>query len=434
MRCNLVWAASLTRFEGSYLGRSSGHGALSLWTWNLKTISPIPSYVKSYYSGPAIKLGSGVVAGEAYEAAHDAGYRVVGGLCASVALAGGYTQGGGHSLLSTAYGMGADQVLEWEVVTADGRHLVATPEENSDLHWALGGGGGGTFAVVLSMTAKAYPDGPVAGGTLSVPNTDDIAFWDAIALWIRQAEALAGDTNTMVYEVRNDAFDAYAMTLPDQPREAVETLLAPFLANLTQLGLNYTLETTYFDNYKNHFASYYGPLPFGVVTPTTILQSRLVPKAVTQDTVATEKLVEAIKTSVEDGNFLVGCEIVSVATAGHLDNAVLPAWRQAITGCNMNAYWNFTAPIEVNYDLKRVMEEVYTPLWEAATPGGGVYLNEMDPWYKGDWKTALFGNNYERLLAIKHSVDPSHLLWGNFTVGADELALDGSGRLCEVFS
>lgn len=402
--------------------------------WNLKTISPIPNFNQSYYLGPAIKLGSGIVAGEAYEAAYEAGYRVVGGLCASIALAGGYTQGGGHSMLSTAYGMGADQVLEWEVVTANGTHLFATPEESSDLYWALSGGGGGTFAVVLSMTVKAYPDGPVAGGTLTVPNTNDSAYWDAIGLWIQQSETLAGDNNTIIYEVWNNAFVAYAFTLPDQPREAVDTLLADFLVNITQLGLNYTLQTTYFDNYRDHFANYYGPLPFGAVTPTTVLQSRLIPKAVTQDTAATKKLTNAIKTIVEDGTFLVGCELVNVPTAGHLDNAVLPAWREAITGCNMNAYWNFTAPIETNYDLKWIMEDVYTPLWEAATPGGGVYLNEMDPWYKGDWKTELFGANYERLLAIKHAVDPNHLFWGNFTVGADELALDGTGRLCEVGS
>lgn len=41
---------------------------------------------------------------------------MVGGTCPPVGLAGGYTQGRGHSMLSTAYGLGADQVLEWEAV------------------------------------------------------------------------------------------------------------------------------------------------------------------------------------------------------------------------------------------------------------------------------------------------------------------------------
>lgn len=58
-------------------------------------------------------------------------------------IAAGYTQGGGHSLLISGYGMAADQVLEWEVVTPMGEHLFATPQQNIDLYWALSGGGDG---------------------------------------------------------------------------------------------------------------------------------------------------------------------------------------------------------------------------------------------------------------------------------------------------
>lgn len=61
--------------------------------------------------------------------------------------------------------MGSDNVLEWEVVTTNGSHLVATPNQHSDLYWALSGGGGGTFAVVLSMTARLHPGG-IVGGTI----------------------------------------------------------------------------------------------------------------------------------------------------------------------------------------------------------------------------------------------------------------------------
>ena len=57
--------------------------------------------------------------------------------------------------MSSKYGLAADQVLEWEVVTGDGKHVVASPAENADLHWAFSGGGGGTYTTVLSMTAKA---------------------------------------------------------------------------------------------------------------------------------------------------------------------------------------------------------------------------------------------------------------------------------------
>lgn len=63
--------------------------------------------------------------------------------------------------------MAADQVLEWEVVTADGAHLVATPTQHSDLYWALSGGGGGTYGVVISVTVKAFEDDIVGGALIA---------------------------------------------------------------------------------------------------------------------------------------------------------------------------------------------------------------------------------------------------------------------------
>lgn len=84
----------LTRY--SYLGKSTGKGALSLWMHKLKSIN-IANFTSEAYTGPAVKMGAGVQAFEAYTAAHDAGLTVLGGQCITVGIAGGYTQGGGHS-------------------------------------------------------------------------------------------------------------------------------------------------------------------------------------------------------------------------------------------------------------------------------------------------------------------------------------------------
>ena len=73
---------------------------------------------------------------------------------------GGYIQGGGHSPLSSIYGIAADHVLSMEVVLASGKLVTASSTENSDLFWALRGGGGSTFGVVTSVTLKAHPDFP----------------------------------------------------------------------------------------------------------------------------------------------------------------------------------------------------------------------------------------------------------------------------------
>ncbi|RYP82598.1 hypothetical protein DL769_001592 [Monosporascus sp. CRB-8-3] len=161
-----------------YLSKSTGAGALALWTHHLQDIS-IFDYSTSLYEGKAMKMGAGVLNFQAQAAAHDQGLLVVGGVAPTVGTPGGYTQGGGHGVLSSSYGLGADQVLEWEVITAEGQRLVATPTENSDLYWALSGGGGGTYGAVLSMTVKTYPDGIVAAARLNYAIDDFATYLEA---------------------------------------------------------------------------------------------------------------------------------------------------------------------------------------------------------------------------------------------------------------
>jgi len=134
------------------------------------------------------------------EAVGRAGYRVVGGECGTVGITGGFMQGGGHSILNSAYGMAADNVLEWEVVTAEGEHLIATAHRNPDLYWALSGGSGGTYGVVLSMTTKPHPEGPIAGASLSFANTDvgNETYWKAVGLWFRFLPSVVKGTNNTI--------------------------------------------------------------------------------------------------------------------------------------------------------------------------------------------------------------------------------------------
>jgi FAD/FMN-containing dehydrogenase len=64
-----------------FLGKSTGAGALSIWTRHLKEIKLIEDYKSHCYQGPAMKLGAGVEVRELYEAADAAGYTAVGGEC-----------------------------------------------------------------------------------------------------------------------------------------------------------------------------------------------------------------------------------------------------------------------------------------------------------------------------------------------------------------
>src|SRR5690606_6510973 len=80
----------------------------------------------------------------------------------------GYTLGGGVGWLARKYGLSADSVNAFEVVTADGEILWASEDENSDLFWALRGGGG-SFGVVTGMEIRLYPVTTVYGGNLYYP-------------------------------------------------------------------------------------------------------------------------------------------------------------------------------------------------------------------------------------------------------------------------
>lgn len=119
----------------------------------------IVDFQSSDYTGPAMRMGAGVSSFESYQFSHEHGFANAGGDCPTVGVAGGWTQGGGgHGPAVSKFGVGADQALEWEVVTGTGKVLIANRTQNEDLFWALSGGGGGTYGVVISLTMTVYPD------------------------------------------------------------------------------------------------------------------------------------------------------------------------------------------------------------------------------------------------------------------------------------
>lgn len=421
-----------------YMGKSTGKGSLSLWMYNLKSVDFKDNYTSPSYSGPAVKIGAGIIAGEAYAAVNAKGYRIVAPECGLCGFAGGYTQGVGHSQLTSAYGLAADQVLEWEVVTPSGQYLIATPEKNTDLYWALAGGGPGTYGVVLSITVKAYPDGPVAGGTLIFNNTDPDAYWDAVGIWYSKGPSFVQDSpNNVQFFVSNTSLWVFAFVMPDQDTSAIDKLLSTFLPELDSRKLPYTLKTYNYTNYVENLSNSYGALPYGELCPVyPVLGSRLIPKAVVLNETANKGLMDVYRKYTSDSGWFVGCSFIDTAEGGsvrakHPPNAVNPLWRESIAYCNPNNPWDWEHP-EVSIAVKNQLSGEFFPAMEAATPGSGVYLNEIDSLYTGDWKQTMYGVHYDRLLSIKHKYDPHSLMYGHFAVGADESVIDGEGRLCRA--
>jgi FAD/FMN-containing dehydrogenase len=96
------------------------------------------------------------------------GLHVPGGGCPSVCVA-GYMQGGGYGFTSQMYGMNCDSVAECVVATADGKIIRASETSNTELFWALRGGTGNNFGVLLEITYQLYELGDLWGFGLSWP-------------------------------------------------------------------------------------------------------------------------------------------------------------------------------------------------------------------------------------------------------------------------
>lgn len=445
------------------MGKSTGKGSLALWTHNLNSIKILESYHHKYYNGPAMKVGAGVITADAYcklpmsfetsvvwqeashvvvpiqdltdsrqVAAHKSGYRVVGGTCPTVGIAGGYSQGGGHSLLSSLYGLGADNVLEWEIVTADGTHLIATPAQNQDLYWALSGGGGGTYGVVLSMTLKLHADGPIGGAYLAFDSSTvglDV-FWEGVDLFHASLPPIVDTGSTILYQFTNGNFIIFALTSPDRDVAQVTQLLQPFINGLSARNITYQFVPSYHDNYYDHFASNFGPLPLGPFPVSQLTSSRLIPREAMAKTPAV--ISKAFRATVADNNFYLGCLALNTQAANPAGpNAVLPAWRDALMQCIVVGPWSWKVPFEEMQAREQELTGVIMPRLEAATPGSGIYLNEGN-YLQADWKGQFYGENYAGLLEVKRKYDTGNAFYAATAVGSDAFAIDGEGRLCHA--
>lgn len=153
----------------SYSGSSTLKGSILIWMRHFTKYGARQSFTDTCgtQTKVTVKVGGGQVWHEAYSAAGP-NYNMIGGGGKTVSAAGGWLQGGGLSAMSPTYGLGIDNVLQFEVILANGTAVIADECSHPDLFWALRGGGGGTFAVVTAVVYRLHDVTPMVEFVLVV--------------------------------------------------------------------------------------------------------------------------------------------------------------------------------------------------------------------------------------------------------------------------
>ncbi|KAI7184677.1 FAD binding domain protein [Hortaea werneckii] len=427
-----------------FSGKSGGAGSLSVWVHNLKDIAYFPSYndATTDYNGPAFKAGAGVQVYEIYAAARDHGLVTVGGEGQTVGAMGGYVQGGGHSPLSSLLGMAADQVLNYEVVTADGRFVTANAKENSDLFWALRGGGGSTFGVVTSAVIKAHPDMKVTSTTFSF-GTNSVsheAFWAGFRAYLNYFPTnVAHGTYSYFFILpsSNDlTFLMQPFFAPNMSKGDTEKLLAPWMSDLSELGIDIQPEykefSTFWDAWNVSF-------PLEAIEKTHVASaSRLWPRTNWDNETVLNTTFNAIRSSAEAGLTTIAFNQAPTWVAGgKQDTAVNPAWRETLCHMISSVNWPMYASAEEQMEIRHNFTFNHMQRWRDASPGAGSYLSESDR-LEPNFQWAFYGSYYPKLLELKRKFDPKNVFWAAAAVGSEFFqveSVDGlpneNGPLCK---
>jgi len=341
-----------------------------------------------------VTVGGGCTLAEMDQATQAQGLIVPAGVISSTGI-GGLTLGGGLGHLTRRYGLSIDNLLEARIVLADGSAVNASEDMNSDLFWAIRGGGG-NFGIGISFVFRAHPLTTVLGGPM---------FWhieDAkeVMQWYREFVKSAPDTVTGFFVISgippNDHFP--------QPLQLKNICAIIWCCTGDELTANHYLESA--RRVKEPVLDWVGEMPFIVL----------------------QKLFDAMTPPGLDwywkGDYV--NELTDEAIAKHIHHGkLLPTWQSAMHLYPVNGVaarvdknataWNHRsatwamviAGVSSDTSQRSMITEWAKEYWNDLHPhsAGASYINFMMDEREGAVK-ASYGDNYERLVSIKDKYDP----------------------------
>jgi hypothetical protein len=201
--------------------------------------------------------------------------------------------------------MAADQVLNFEVMTADGRFVTANVKENADLFWALRGGGGSTFGIVTSAVIKAHPDMMITSTTFSysTKNMSHTAFWAEFRAYLNYFPAnIAAGTYSYFFILPSGNDFTFLMQpffAPNMSMRETEELLRPWMTDLSQLGIDINPK---YNEYSTFWDAWNASFPLEAIEKTAVASaSRLWPRTNWNNGTILNSTYGAIKSSADAG-------------------------------------------------------------------------------------------------------------------------------------
>lgn len=339
--------------------------------------------VKIDSGGRVALAGAGCLVADIDKATQRFGLATTMGGCPTVGIA-GLTLGGGEGLLMSKYGAACDNLISARVITMDGRHIEASESSNTDLFWAIRGGGG-NFGVLTELKYRLYPVTNVLAGTITYPAGRIPELLHAFTTFV----AAAPDEMNVVGEVLpSDQGARFHMLLCHcgDLRDG-ESLLKPLRA----LGPQ---------EEQIRVASYLDvQSTINPYAPVAHFQTNLFLPRLTDDGIA---LIAAAASDAPSNTRVFIVPFYGAITRIPLSQTAFPL-RQP--GYELDIMGRWTAPAE-KADAVQWVKTLRDKLLPFAD---GVYSNQLGETSE-ELARASYGSNYARLMAVKRKYDPENRL------------------------